>query len=57
MGARKNPTLILQQKFALLGNAINGRTSASASSLSASFGLDVEQVRRLLRFAGVSDDG
>lgn len=57
MATRKNPAAILQQKCDLLRSAIQGRASVSSSSLSASFGLSVEEVRRILRSKGVRDDG
>lgn len=57
MAARKNPAAVLQQKYALLSNAIQGRTSASSSTLAASFGLPIEEVRKTLRAAKVNDDG
>ncbi len=57
MKSRKNPILILQQKSQLVRSAIQGRASASASSLSASFGLPIEDIRQILREAKVNDDG
>lgn len=53
---RKNPTAVLQQKYALLSNAIQGRTSASSSTLAASFGLPIEEVRKTLNQKGIQDD-
>ncbi len=57
MARLKSPALILQQKSQLVRNAIQGRASASASSLSASFGLPVEDIRKILQAAKVNDDG
>lgn len=57
MATRKNPAAVLQQKYALLSNAIQGRTSASSSTLAASFGLPIEEVRKTLKSMGVQDDG
>lgn len=54
---RKNPTAVLQQKYALLSNAIQGRTSASSSTLAASFGLPLEEVRKVLTAARIEDHG
>lgn len=53
---RKNPTAVLQQKYALLSNAIQGRISASSSTLAASFGLPIEEVRKTLNQKGIQDD-
>lgn len=54
---KQNPAAVLQQKCALVLAAIKGRASASSSSLSQSYGLPVEDVRRILRSNGVQDDG
>lgn len=56
MAARKNSAAVLQQKYALLSNAIQGRTSASSSTLAASFGLPIEEVRKTLTQKGIQDD-
>lgn len=56
MVARKNPVLILQRQSELVIAALSGRTHASSASLSASYGMPVEQVRRILQSKGVHDD-
>jgi hypothetical protein len=53
----REPSNAAARKFALLQSHVSGRTSASSSSLSASYGLPVEQVRSILRRNGVHDDG
>ncbi|EJL21917.1 hypothetical protein PMI02_04902 [Novosphingobium sp. AP12] len=55
--ARAKPSSDTSRKMAMIQSHIHGRTSASSSSLSASYGLPVEQVRSILRYAGVHDDG
>lgn len=52
-----SPAQILTQKQSAVAAQVEGRPSASSSSLSASFGLPVEDVRRILRSKGVRDDG
>lgn len=54
--ARKDTPLVMQRKRELVASAIKGRVSASSSSLSASFGLGVDEVRRILRTAKVTDN-
>lgn len=55
--SRVNPAADLSRKIMLVGAAIKGRQSASSTSLSASYGLQIEQVRRVLTSQGVRDDG
>lgn len=57
MAKRPNPAQLRQQQSELVIAAIAGRPSASSSSLSRSYGLSVEDVRRILQSKGVRDDG
>lgn len=56
MAKRSNPAQIRQQQSELIMAAIAGRPSASSSSLSRSYGLSVEDVRRILQSKGVIDN-
>jgi len=55
--ARKDTPVIMAQKRQLVNQAIAGRASANGASLAASFGLPIEDVRRILQSAKVKDDG
>lgn len=57
MAARPNPAQVLSRKRGLVADAAKGRASASSSNLSASYGLPVQDVQRILREMGVHDDG
>lgn len=54
---RQSPAIVLNTKRVLVSQVIRGRESASSTSLAASYDLDVEQVRALMRVNGVRDDG
>lgn len=54
MAKRPNPAQLRQQQSELIVAAIAGRSSASSSSLSRSYGLSVEDVRRILQSKGVT---
>lgn len=47
----------LLRKRSLVAAQISGRTEASSTSLSRSFGLELEDVKRILRSSGVNDNG
>lgn len=53
---KESPT-ILATKRRLISERIAGLASASSSALSRSFGLPVNEVKRILRNKGVNDDG
>lgn len=57
MARRPNPAAILARQSELVVAALIGRTTASSTSLSNSYGMPVEQVRRILQSKGVTDDG
>lgn len=57
MGRRKDTPIIIAQKWGMVRARLEGQSSACASTLSASFGLPVEEVRKLLQSKGVRDDG
>ncbi len=57
MSLRNSPAAILRQKMSGLSAALEGKTSASSSSISASYGLPIEEVRRAFRSKGVTDNG
>lgn len=44
-------------KMGLVQNHIQGRKSANAESLAASYGLKIDDVRSILKSNGVEDDG
>jgi hypothetical protein len=54
---RETPANLLVKRQKLVREVTAGRASASSSSLSRSYGLPVEDVRRILRSNGVQDDG
>ena len=56
MAKRPDAAVVVQRKRELIGNAIRGKSSASSTALSASFGLPVEDVKRILKAARISDD-
>ena len=57
MPRRPNPQQLHGKKTALLERAIMGRTEASSSHLSSSFGLSIVDVRRILKTKGIHDNG
>lgn len=57
MSKRPNPAVVLGTKLSLIQSAIQGRDEASSSSLSASYGLPIEHVRKILQQQGVRDNG
>lgn len=54
---RPDSLQVLNRKRDLIGAAIANRESASSTSLSASYGLPITEVQRLLKLKGVRDDG
>jgi hypothetical protein len=56
MARKPSAVELYNQRAELIGRAIAGRVSASGSSLSASYNLPVEQVRKILISKGVRDD-
>lgn len=57
MARRKDTPAMLQQKRSMILDRVKGQPSASSTGLSASFGLDVIEVRKLLQRERVRDDG
>lgn len=54
---KRNPIIELQRQRSAVSTALTGRTSASSTNLSASYGLPLDQVQALMRVNGVRDDG
>lgn len=57
MARRPDSQQVINRKRDLVTSAITGRVSANSTMLSASFGLPVTEVQRLLKLKGVRDDG
>lgn len=55
--ARANPAADYQRRMGAMRSTLAARTSANSTTLSQSFGLPVDDVRRTLRAMGVKDDG
>lgn len=54
---RLRPEQIVSRKIGLLTQNIQGRASASSTSLAQSYDLPIDRVRTILRTNGVQDDG
>ncbi len=54
---KQSPAIILNTKRSLVSQNIQGKESASSTSLANSYDLPVDQVRAIMRVQGVRDDG
>lgn len=58
MSKRESQALVTQaKKYRLVEATIQGKPSASSESLSRSYALPIEDVRRIMRRHGVADHG